>query len=136
MRYAKGCISLNPLRDIPLLLEVRNSRFISHEQLFELMNLCGCEPSRSGFNWRVKRLLVAKSVVVFSGNYHHGTVVYRITSSGLSQLEDHGHFAAVLNSKTQHLPHPSQINHALELNAIHIALIRARVLVHWQSDVE
>ena len=37
MRYAKNSLVINPERDIPLLLQVRNSRFISHQQLFEFM---------------------------------------------------------------------------------------------------
>lgn len=39
MRYAKGSLVINPERDIPLLRQVRNSKFVSHHQLFELMKL-------------------------------------------------------------------------------------------------
>ena len=62
--------------------------------------------------------------------------MYRITRGGLLQLEKYGHFAAVLNSRTQHLPHVSQAHHALELKAVQIALTHANVLTTWQSDVE
>ncbi len=41
MRYAKNSLVINPERDIPLLLQVRNSRFISHQQLFEFMQYHG-----------------------------------------------------------------------------------------------
>ena len=39
MRYAKGGLVINAERDIPLLRQVRNSRFVSHAQLFEFMKL-------------------------------------------------------------------------------------------------
>lgn len=57
MRYAKGGLVINPERDIPLLRQVRNSRFVSHNQLFELMKFGGSDRSRDSFNWRVRRLL-------------------------------------------------------------------------------
>ena len=54
MRYAKNSLVINPERDIPLLLQVRNSRFISHQQLFEFMQYHqGIDQSRSSFNWRL-----------------------------------------------------------------------------------
>src|SRR5437764_835382 len=37
---------------------------------------------------------------------------------------------------TGHLPHPSQVFHALELNAIHLALSRQNLLANWQSEIE
>jgi len=37
MGFQKGVISLNPLRDVPLLLQVLHSQFITHDQLFEFM---------------------------------------------------------------------------------------------------
>jgi hypothetical protein len=57
MRYAKGSLVINPERDIPLLRQVRNAKFVSHHQLFALMKLGGFDHSRNSFNWRVKRLL-------------------------------------------------------------------------------
>src|ERR1051326_3726987 len=136
MRYAKGTVVLSPTRDIPLLLEMRNYRFISHQQLFDLISLSGSESSGDNFYWRVKRLLAAGYISVCPGNFARNCDVYRITTSGLDQLENHGHFAATLNSKTQHLPHPSEVHHALELNSIRLALARSGALAHWQSDVE
>ena len=37
MRYAKGTHSISASRDIPLLMQVRNSKFITHQQLFSFM---------------------------------------------------------------------------------------------------
>jgi hypothetical protein len=136
MRYAKGTITVSEDRDIPLLAQVRNSKFITHQQLFELMQVGNYECSRPSFNWRMKTLLQSNHISICEGNFGAGTVVYRITRDGLVQLENHGQFAVVLNSTTQHLPHPSQAHHALELNAIRLALAHANLLAGWQSDVE
>ena len=136
MRYPKGTFVVSRERDIPLLLQVRNSRFITHQQLFEFMLHGGQDYSRNTFDWRTKRLVCAEYIFRCQGQFGKGSTVYRITPSGLLQLEDHGHFATVLNSKTEHLPHPSQVLHALELNAIHLALLHADVLAIWRSDVE
>ena len=57
MRYAKGSLVISEERDIPLLRQVRNSRFVSHDQLFEFMKFGGVDHCRNSFNWRVKRLL-------------------------------------------------------------------------------
>jgi hypothetical protein len=136
MRYAKDTIAVSEDRDIPVLLQARNSRFITHHQLFELMRLAGSESSRRSFNWRIQRLVDSNYISVCDGNFGYGSQVYRITRQGLMQLERHGHFAAVLNSATLHLPHLSHIHHALELKAIQVVLARANVLASWQSDVE
>ncbi len=136
MRYAKGTLAVSSSRDIPLLLQVRNSRFITHQQLFEVMQLAASEYSRGSFNWRIQRLLESNYISICDGHFGYGATVYRITRPGLLQLEKHGHFAAVLNSGTRHLPHISQGYHALELKAVHVALARGNVLVSWQSDVE
>jgi hypothetical protein len=136
MRYAKGTLAVSSSRDIPLLLQVRNSRFVTHQQLFEVMQLAASEYSRGSFNWRIQRLLESNYISICDGNFGYGATVYRITRPGLLQLEKHGHFAAVLNSGTQHLPHLSQAHHALELKGVQVALARGNVLASWQSDVE
>ncbi len=43
MRYAKGSLVISEERDIPLLRQVRNSRFVSHDQLFEFMKFGGVD---------------------------------------------------------------------------------------------
>jgi hypothetical protein len=136
MRYAQGTVAVSLSRDIPLLVQVRNAKFITHKQLFELMQSGGYECSRQSFNWRMKRLLRFNYISICEGNFGTGALVYRITKDGLVQLENHGQFAVILNSATQHLPHPSQAYHALELTSIRLALGRANLLASWQSDVE
>jgi hypothetical protein len=123
-------------RDIPLLLQVRNSRFVSHKQLFEFMQYRGLDNCRSSFNWRTRRLLNAGHLSLCENRAGVGSPIYRITKEGLAVLEHCGHFTTVLHSRTEHLPHSSQIFHALELNNIQLALGRKNLLAGWHSDVE
>jgi hypothetical protein len=136
VRYAKDSFVVNVERDIPLLRQVRNSKFVSHGQLFELMKLGGFERSRNSFNWRVKRLIDSGHIAVCVGVFGAGSSVYRITKEGLTLLEYHGQFTAVLHSNTQHLPNTGQVFHALELNNIQLALARRNLLAGWQSELE
>ncbi len=136
MRYLKNSIVIQEARDIPLLRQVRNSKFAGHNQLFELMQFAGSESSRDSFGWRVRRLLKAGFLSISDGAFGAEGVVYRITRDGIALLEHHGHFTTVLNSNTKHLPHTSQVLHSLELNRIQLALARQSLLAHWQSEIE
>jgi hypothetical protein len=136
MRYAKNSVVVQAERDIPLLRQVRNSKFISHIQLFELMRFGGWESSRDSFNWRVRRLLKSKFLSVCAGNFGVGSTVYRISREGVAMLEYHGQFTTVMHSKTEHLPHISQVFHSLELNRIQLALASQSLLSNWQSEIE
>jgi len=69
------------------LLQVRNSRFISHEQLFEFMQYRGIDHSRSSFNWRTRRLIGSGYLSVCERRSGTGSPVYRITKEGLALLE-------------------------------------------------
>lgn len=136
MRYAEGSFVVSRERDIPLLRQVRNSKFISQAQLFEFMRLAGFEHDRDSYNWRLRRLRKSSHVDVCSEVYGAGSAVYRITKKGLDLLEHFGEYSGILNSNTTHLPHPSNAFHALELNEINLALARKNLLANWQSEIE
>jgi hypothetical protein len=136
MRYAKNSLVINPERDIPLLRQVRNSRFVSHQQLFDFMKFGGLDHCRSSFNWRTRRLVGSGHLSVCEGVFGAGSAVYRITREGLALLEHHGQFTTVLHSNTEHLPHHSQVFHSLQLNAIQLALAHKNLLAGWQSEIE
>jgi hypothetical protein len=123
-------------RDIPLLRQVRNSRFVTHGQLFEFMKFGGFDRNRDSFRWRVKRLVECGQLDVCREVNGFGCPVYRIARGGIAWLEHHGQFAASLNSNTKHLPHLSQVLHSLELNRVQLALAQANQLAGWQSEVE
>jgi hypothetical protein len=84
MRYAKDSLVISPDRDIPLLRQVRNSKFVSHRQLFELMKYRGSECSPDSFNWRIRRLVKAGCLSLCKGVFGAGSAVYRITNEGLT----------------------------------------------------
>jgi hypothetical protein len=136
LRYTKHSLVINPERDIPLLRQVRNSRFVSHQQLFGFMKFSGFDHCRSSFNWRSRRLLNTGHLSICERVFGAGSAVYRITRQGLALLEHHGQFTTVLHSNTEHLPHPAQVFHALQLNAIQLALAEKNLLARWQSEVE
>lgn len=136
MRYAKGSLIVSAERDIPLLRQIRNSRFITHAQLFEFSKLVGFEHDRDSFNWRMRRLRTSAYISVCSEVQAAGSAVYQITKAGLTVLEHFGECAIVLNSNTEHLPHLAQVFHALELNAIYLALARQNLVATWQSEIE
>lgn len=136
MRYAKNSVVVQEVRDIPLLRQVRNLKFVSHVQLFELLAFGGWENSRDSFNWRVRRLLKAKFLTPCDGSFGTGSPVYRISREGIALLEYHGQFTAVAHSKTEHLPHIAQVFHSLELNRIQLALAARDLLANWQSEIE
>jgi len=136
MRYVKDSVVINPDRDIPLLQQVRNSRFVTHQQLFQFMQYGGFDDRRNTFNWRTSRLLRAGHVATCDGRFGTGSAIYRITKSGLALLEHYGQFTTILQSNTDHLPHASQVFHSLELNSIHLALAHKSLLAGWHSEVE
>lgn len=136
MRYAKGSLVISRERDIPLLRQVRNSKFITHAQLFEFMRLGGFDHDRDSFNWRVRRLTKWGHIDVCCEVHGAGSAVYRITKAGISLLEHYGQYTTVLNSNSEHLPLLAQAFHAIELNAVHLALARNNLVASWQSEIE
>lgn len=136
MRYVKDSVVVQRERDIPLLRQVRNSKFVGHNQLFELMRFAGSESSLDSFGWRARRLVKGGLLSICAGSFGNEGTVYRITRDGIALLEHHGHFTSVLHSNTQHLPHTSQVFHSLELNRIQLALARQNLLANWQSEIE
>jgi hypothetical protein len=135
MRYLKNSFAIQPDRDIRLLRQTRNSKFVSHVQLFEMMRFAGTEHSRDSFGWRVRRL-VKSGLLSTCEVVGCDSTVYRITRAGIALLEHHGQFTTVLHSRTEHLTHVAQIFHSLELNKIQLSLARENLLANWQSQIE
>lgn len=136
VRYLKHSLAIQSERDVPLLRLVRNSRFVSHVQLFEMLDFAGIEHSRDSFGWRVRRLMKAGLLATCERAVGAESTVYRITRPGIALLEHHGHFTAVLHSGTEHLQNPAQIFHSLELNRVQLSLAKENLLANWLSEVE
>src|SRR5260370_33110145 len=127
LRYAKNSVVISLGRDIPLLRQARNSRFISYEQLFTLLHHARFEESRPSFSWRVRRLLDSGHLHACEGISWAGHPVYRITQKRLLQLESYRHFVTVIHSQTPRHPQLSQAFHALEMNEVKDTLVRHNV---------
>src|SRR5260221_13465461 len=104
MRYVKNSVVIQAERDIPLLRQLRNSKFASHSQRFELMRFGGSERSPDSFGWSVRRLLKAGFRSICEAAFGAESEVYRITREGIPLLEHHGEFTTVLHSRAEHFP--------------------------------
>ena len=130
MRYIPGSISLSA-KDGGLLEIVGTATRITHQQLFELARLKLIEIKKQVYDWRVRRLvthsLLKQDKTLFLGS----DPVYSITRNGISGLQQLGiHLVSVyIESKGDEIQH--QIQHTLELNRIHIALLSSGVLSRW-----
>lgn len=135
MRYPKGSLDLSAAHDYPVLRQIARSRFITHNQLFELTHdaMDGC--TRSSFNWRLRRLREHKLVFRHTIAALGAQYVYSITPSGAGYLlgkGDAGSSAEDDRQKNVEL----RAQHSVELNDIQLAVRRAGLLVQWVPEVE
>jgi len=135
MRYRKGSIVISEAFDIPLLLLIRNSGYITHEQLIALSGHDKSQSAVCNFLWRIRRLLAGGFVGLFDRRIE-GRKVYSITHTGLLELESFGHSLSSLNAQTQVICHPSKMMHCLELNAVRLSMVRHGIAELWLTDVE
>ncbi len=137
MRYAKGGLVINAERDIPLLLQVRNSRFVSHAQLFEFMKFGGVDRCTKQFQLAREAARYVRAIGALPGGVL-GAALPSIGSDGAGLRCSN----IMANSRQccipilEHLPHVSQAFHSLELNRIQLGLAQANLLAGWQSEVE
>jgi hypothetical protein len=135
MRYRKGSVIINEAQDVPLLLLVRNSGYIKHEQLLFLAGYDKSKASLTSFCWRVRRL-ISGGFVSLAGERVEGDKVYAITRKGLEKLETIGHTLLSLHSEAQTINQPARMMHSLGLNEIRLTFQRNRMLHSWLSDLE
>jgi len=136
MRYWKGSIALSSTRDYPLLRHVCQSGFVTHNQLFELLKLDYCAPSRKAFNNRVLRLvrhglLNRRGPLPASRDVVYSLSVLADSALGVSQKP---FTYSTLNGGSN--VSDRQLRHSLDLNEIHLALKRSGSLVYWMPETE
>lgn len=136
MRYCKGSFVISLDSDIPLLRYLRDCKFISHHQLFEFLRRDGVIASRSSFNWRVQRLLKRHYLESVNSINWQGCSVYAIAKDGLLELETVGECAMAFNSATRQRGDLAKVFHALELNAIRLALADQGLLIEWKTEIQ
>ena len=135
MRYRKGSVIINEAQDVPLLLLVRNSGYIKHEQLLFLAGYDKSKASLTSFCWRVRRL-ISGGFISLAEDRVEGDKVYAITRKGLEKLEKFGHTLLSLHSEAQTINQPAKMMHSLGLNEIRLTFQRNHMLNSWLSDLE
>jgi hypothetical protein len=134
MRYRKGGIDLSSPHDTFLLQTVLRARHSSHEQLWEFMQYKTSEDRRRIFNWRLKRLVDHE--LVHRRSAASRSWVYSISHEGADYLVGLGESAALVVAGGFVDLEDTAVRHSLELNEIHLALLKAKILTSWQSDLE
>ena len=135
MRYLKGSIVLSDTKDYPLLRRVLHCTFVTSDQLFQFMKLDYCSSSRNAFDNRVRRLLAHQLLLRHEIPTMNRGVVYSISPAGASELIGKGeYYSGPMESGRTPTGH---VQHALELNEIHLALKRTGELARWtpESDI-
>ena len=135
MRYWKGSIALSSTRDYPLLRQVLQSGFVTHNQLFEFLRLDYCVSSRNAFNNRVLRLVKHGLLIRHAAPFINREAVYTISETGASELVSRGEYY-VLADHLKLSNGRGQVKHSLDLNEIHLALKRTGTLVYWTPEME
>lgn len=135
MRYLKGIIALSETRDYPILRRVLHSTFVTGNQLFEFMRLEYCSSSRNAFENRLRRLVAHGLLVRHQLREMNRGVVYAIAPAGASELIARGEYYSGSPDRVEAVG--GHVQHALELNEIHLALKRTGQLVRWtpESDI-
>ena len=136
MRYPKGSIQLRESHDIPLLRQLVSSEFVTHSQLFEFMKLKHFERSRSSFNWRIRRLVQRELVLQRSTAVASGDVTYSAAKTAIVLLQGTGEYCLFDYDRILGRGLDRQIVHAIELNAIHLSVLRGGSLVRWIYSTE
>lgn len=136
MGYVKGSIDLTSSQDGTLLEAVLRSRHVTHGQLWEFLHLKTREHRRRIFNWRLSRLVQHGLITKLDMRNERREWIYAISQAGAAYLAGKGDGAALVASKAfKHLDDPA-VAHSLDLNDIHLTLLRSGELVRWRSELE
>lgn len=136
MRYPRGSIQLNQSRDFPLLRQILRSEYVTHSQLFEFSRLNHFETSRNAFQWRMRRLVDRGLVVRQRLATVMGDAVYSVAGTAATLLQSMGEYCLIGCGRADSSSAGGHAIHALGLNEIQLAALRAGVLVRWMSTTE
>lgn len=136
MRYPRGSIQLNQSRDLPLLRQILHSEFITRSQLFEFMELNGYERSRNSLDWRMRRLIQRALVTHEKTTTGIGDFVYSLGDDAAELLQSMGEYCLIGHGRSNARNTNQSVLHAVELNEIHLSLLRSQLLVRWTSAMQ
>ena len=136
MRYLKGSIALGQEHDYPILRQVIRSHFVTHAQLFEIMKHGGYERDRRVFDWRLRRLVTHGVVLKLQTPALRAEPIYSISPSGGVLLQSSGECFVPLPSPRGPRDRELKVLHAVELNDLRLALLRAGLEILWVAESE
>lgn len=131
MRYAKGSVHLSQSQDYPLLRQVLRSETATQSQLYDFMRLRHQEWSRRSFDWRLRRLVCHQLVHRYSLPSFRGDLVCSIAPSGAAVLQGLGEYCLFSPNRGDAKNQQGSVLHALELNDLHLSLLRVEPTVRW-----
>lgn len=136
MRHRRGYIVLSEERDVPLLLDIRNARAVTFDQIFSLSVFDRREHDRRCVHWRVTRLEKDRLIQRVRYDRFVSQPIFAISRLGLEFLESRGHYLPALPSTSKDIVRASQILHSVELTKVRLALAQAGILKSWVSELE
>ena len=136
MAYPAGYMELSLGRDLPLLKEVLHAGFVTHAQLFELMQFAGLESCCEAFNWRVKRLVTHEFLVRHELQGFGRNFVYSVGPNGALHLTSHGESCAAMVAGFVARRDAPRVAHSVDVTAIRLHLLRAGLLKEWLSEFD
>lgn len=136
MRYTKGSIILSETQDYPILRQVLQCGFVTHDQLHQFMRLSFHERSRNSFNNRMRRLVKHNVVAQGCSPLVPGTRYYAIPTETAAALAGRGPLYAGAITGLQKRREQDALAHAIELNEIHLALAGSGLLIRWKPEGE
>jgi hypothetical protein len=133
-RYEKGSIQLSERQDIPLLRQVFYCAYVTREQLFEFMRLQGRERSPGALKMRLARLVKNDLIRRFAAVPGTSQSLYAISEAGLCLLVNRG---VAYAGRGCGVDRPlATAEHALQLNEVHLGLMRSEGLREWIPETE
>ena len=133
-RYEKGSIQLSERQDMPLLRQVFYCAYTTREQLFEFMQLQGRERSPGALKMRLARLVKNDLIRRFAAVPGTSQSLYAISDAGLRLLINRG---VAYAGRGCGVDRPlATAEHALQLNEVHLALVRGGDLREWIPETE
>jgi hypothetical protein len=136
MAYPTGYIQLSNERDYPVLRHVLHAGFVTHTQLFELMQFAGVESCREAFNWRVKRLVTHEVLLRHELPSFGRNFIYSVGPNGAIHLTSQGESCAGMVTGFVARRDASRVAHSVDVTAIRLLLLRSGLLKEWLSEVD
>ena len=125
---------LNPARDLPLLLLIRDATFISRQQLELLIAGRTEEVNYDCRNRRLARLVELNQIQIYPQCFPYPGRIFAITQAGINTLQVAGMGILSVSADTETLADVGQVPHFIGLNQIEIAARKAFGIRQWIGD--